>query len=159
MPAEITGDVNGAGKRFAVVVSRFNELLTRNLVNAAVDCLTRHGVSDQDITVIWVPGAFDLPLVAGRAAASGRHDGVVCLGVVIQGATTHHEHVGGGAAQGVARAAVEAQIPITLGVITANTLEQALERSGAKQGNFGWNAAMAALELVSLLAKIGDSNV
>lgn len=150
----IEGTYEGAGLRVALVASRFNELITSRLVAGAEDCLRRHGVAPERITVVWVPGAFEIPLAARRAAARLRCDAVVCLGAVIEGATDHHEYVAGNAAAGIAREAAAADVPMTFGVITASSLEQALERAGSKQGNLGWNAALSALETCNVLRRL-----
>ena len=123
------------------MASRFNELITSRLVEGAGDCLRRHGVAPDDIAVVWVPGAFEIPLAARRVAEQGRFDAVVCLGAVIEGATDHHEYVAGNAAAGIARESAAADVPMTFGIITAASIEQAIERAGTKQGNLGWNAA------------------
>ncbi len=151
---QIEGTYEGRGRRFALVAARFNELITTRLVDGAVDCLRRHGVDPADITVVWVPGAFEIPLAARRAAERLACDAVVCLGAVIKGGTDHHEYVAGCAAHGVARESAAAGVPMTFGIITADTIEQALERAGAKQGNLGWNAALAALETSNVLSCI-----
>ena len=150
----IEGVYEGAGRRFALVASRFNEFITSRLVEGAGDCLRRHGVADDDITVVWVPGAFEIPLAARRIAEQGRFDAVVCLGAVIEGATDHHEYVAGNAAAGIARESAAADVPMTFGIITAASIDQAIERAGTKQGNLGWNAALSALEMASVLRRI-----
>ncbi len=150
----IEGTYEGAGLRVALVASRFNELITSRLVAGAEDCLRRHGVAPEQITVVWVPGAFEIPLAARRAAARLGCDAVVCLGAVIEGATDHHEYVAGNAAAGIAREAAAADVPMTFGIITASSLEQALERAGSKQGNLGWNAALSALETCNVLRRL-----
>ena len=152
----IEGTYEGAGLRVALVASRFNELITSRLVAGAEDCLRRHGVAPEQITVVWVPGAFEIPLAARRAAARLRYDAVVCLGAVIEGATDHHEYVAGNAAAGIAREAAAADVPMTFGIITAASLEQALERAGSKQGNLGWNAALSALETCNVLRRLDE---
>ena len=152
----IEGTYEGAGRRFALVASRTNELITSRLVEGAGDCLRRHGVADDDITVVWVPGAFEIPLAARRVAEQGRFDAVVCLGAVIQGATDHHEYVAGNAAAGIARESAAADVPMTFGIITAASVEHAIQRAGAKQGNLGWNAALAALEMSNVLRRIDE---
>jgi 6,7-dimethyl-8-ribityllumazine synthase len=143
------GHLEGRGLRVGVVVSRFNEAITRLLLEGALDTLRRHGVEDVDVA--WVPGAFEIPLVALRLARSGRYHAVVCLGAVIRGETPHFEYVAGQSAAGVARAAMESGIPVIYGILTLDTLEQALERSGTKAGNRGRDAALAAIEMANLL--------
>ena len=152
----IEGTYAGAGRRFALVASRFNELITTRLVEGAGDCLRRHGVADGDITVVWVPGAFEIPLAARRIAEQGGCDAVVCLGAVIEGATDHHEYVAGNAAAGIARESAAADVPMTFGIITAGSIDQAIERAGTKQGNLGWNAALSALEMTNVLRRIDE---
>ncbi|MDR7415236.1 MAG: 6,7-dimethyl-8-ribityllumazine synthase [Armatimonadota bacterium] len=146
------GHLEGRGLRVGVVVSRFNEAITRLLLEGALDTLRRHGVEDVDVA--WVPGAFEIPLVALRLAQSGRYHAVVCLGVVIRGETPHFEYVAGQSAAGVARAALESGIPVIYGILTTDTLEQALERSGTKAGNRGRDAALAAIEMANLLSTL-----
>ena len=152
----IEGTYEGAGRRFALVASRFNDLITRRLVEGAVDCMRRHGVASDDITVVWVPGAFEIPLAARRIADQGGFDAVVCLGAVIEGATDHHEYVAGNAAAGIARETVATDVPMTFGIITASSIEQAIERAGTKQGNLGWSAALSALEVSNVLRRIDE---
>lgn len=152
----IEGTYEGAGLRFALVASRFNELITSRLVEGAGDCLRRHGVAPDQITVVWVPGAFEIPLAARRVAQRLRCAAVVCLGAVIEGATDHHQYVAGNAAAGIARESAAAGVPMTFAIITAASLEQALERAGSKQGNLGWNAALSALEMSNVLRRIDE---
>jgi 6,7-dimethyl-8-ribityllumazine synthase len=145
------------GARFAIVVSRFNEFFTRPLLAGALDAFRRHGVEDGSVDVAWVPGSFETPLVAKRLAGSGRYGAVVCLGAIIRGATTHFDHVAGQAAAGVARAALDTGVPVVFGIITTDDLEQAIDRSGAKAGNKGYEAALTAIEMVSLLEQLSES--
>lgn len=153
------GRLDASGLRLALVASRFNEAITRNLLEGALSALRRHGLDDAGITVAWVPGAFELPLAARRLAASGEFDAVVCLGAVIRGATAHFEHVAGQAAAGVARAAFDTGVPVIFGVLTTDTIEQALERAGTKTGNKGFDAALAAIEMVDLLRQLPKGDV
>ena len=148
------GSFRGEGVRVGLVASRFNHFITEHLVGGARDALVRHGVRDEDIDVAWVPGAFELPLVARRLARSG-YQAVICLGCVIRGSTPHFDYVAGEAARGVARVGAEADVPVIFGVLTTDTIEQAIERAGTKAGNKGWDAGMAALEMVSLLEQLG----
>ncbi|MDP9374747.1 MAG: 6,7-dimethyl-8-ribityllumazine synthase [Chloroflexota bacterium] len=148
------GDLIDRGRRFAIVVSRFNELIGRQLLTGALDALRRHGVTDDRIAVAWVPGAFEIPLVAKRLAGAGQHDAVVCLGAVIRGATPHFDYVAGGVASGIAGASLETGVPIIFGVLTTDTIEQAIERAGTKAGNKGADAALSALEMTNVLAAI-----
>jgi 6,7-dimethyl-8-ribityllumazine synthase len=148
------GTFEGKHLRVAVVASRFNETIVERLVDGALDCLRRHGVSDDDVAVAWVPGAFEVPLAARRFAASGDVDAVICLGVVIKGETAHFDFVAGGAAQGIAAAAQETGVPVTFGVLTTETVEQAADRAGGKMGNKGFQAALAAIEMASLFQSL-----
>ena len=146
----IEGKLEAAGLRFALVVSRFNEALVSRLESGAIDCLVRHGADESKITVIRVPGAWEIPMVAARAAASGEYDAVVSLGVLVRGGTAHFDLIAAEVAKGIAQTAMSTGIPMTFGVVTAETLEQALERSGTKMGNKGWEAAQAAIEMAQL---------
>lgn len=148
------GRLDASGLRVAVVASRFNETITRPLLDGALSALRRHGADDAGITVAWVPGAFELPLAARQLAATGEYDAVICLGVVIRGATDHYTHVAGQAAAGAARAALDTGVPIIFGVLTTDTIEQAIERSGTKAGNKGFDAAVAAIEMADLLRQL-----
>ncbi len=154
MPTVIQGQFQAKAKKFALVVGRFNELIARKLMEGSVDCLERHGASDADITVAWVPGAFEIPLVAKRMAASKKFDAVICLGAVIRGGTPHFDYIAAEVSKGVAQAGLETGLPVIFGVITTDTIEQAIERAGTKAGNKGWDAALAAIEMVSLLEKM-----
>jgi 6,7-dimethyl-8-ribityllumazine synthase len=148
------GRLDGGGLRVAVAVSRFNELVTERLLAGARDGLLRHGVDEESLAVVWVPGAFELPLVCKRLAASGEFDAVIALGAVIRGATDHYEHVAGQCAAGLQAAQLETGVPVVFGVLTCDTLEQALERAGAKAGNKGFEAALCAIETVDLLRQL-----
>ena len=138
------------GKKFALVVSRFNDFITEKLLNGALDALIRSGANDNDIEVVKVPGAFEIPLVAMKMAKSNRFDAVICLGAVIRGSTPHFDYVSAEVSKGVAMAGLESNIPVIFGVITTDTIEQAIERAGTKAGNKGWSAAMAAVEMANL---------
>lgn len=151
---EIRGDHLARGRRFAIAVARFNELVTSKLLEGSLDCLRSHGVQEDDVVVAWVPGAFELPLLARRFAASGGYDAVVCLGAVIRGETPHFDLVAGEAAAGIRSAAEETGVPVVFGVLTTNTFEQAMDRAGGKHGNKGWDAAMAAMETASVLERL-----
>ncbi len=157
MAQRISGEMSGAGFKFALVVSRFNDFITSKLVDGAIDTLIRHGAADDDITILFVPGAFELPFMAKRAAASGAYDAVVCLGCVIRGQTPHFDYVAGQAARGIAQVGLDTGVPTTFGLITSDTLEQAIERAGSKAGNKGSDAASGAIELVSLLSKLSKT--
>jgi 6,7-dimethyl-8-ribityllumazine synthase len=142
------------GFRFALVTSRFNEFITKRLQDGAIDCLLRHGAEEGDLHVVRVPGAFELPYAAKRLAASKNYDAVIALGAVIRGATPHFEYVAGEAAKGIASASLETGVPIIFGVVTANTLDEAIERAGTKSGNKGFDAALSAIEMASLFAQL-----
>lgn len=150
----IEGDLQAEGARVAIAVTRFNEFITESLLKGALDLLRRSGVDDERITVVRVPGCFELPLVADRLAASGNHDAIVALGCVIRGATAHFDYVAGECSSGLSQAARQHGVPVAFGVLTTDTIEQALERAGTKAGNKGADAAQAALEMVSLLRKL-----
>ena len=154
MPKELSGDLNGQGLRVAVVVARFNELVTRPLLNAAIGTLTRYGVVDDDINVVWVPGAFELPVVAKSLAKTSRFDAIVCLGAVIRGETGHYDMVAGNAARGISQVGVDPGVPTLFGVLTTENMDQALNRAGGKAGNMGANAAVAAIEPARLVQAI-----
>ena len=151
MPRVIEGNLFATGLEFSIVISRFNDFITSHLLDGAVGALTRHGVEDEHITVYWAPGAFEIPQVAGKLAQSGSAgDAIICLGCVIRGATPHFDYVAGEAAKGIASAAIAGQIPVAFGVLTTDTIEQAIERAGTKAGNKGWEAAMSAIEMANL---------
>ena len=154
MPRELKADMNGQGLRVAVVVARFNEIVTRQLLNGAVETLERHGVSDNDISVAWVPGSFELPVVAKSLAKSGRYDSIICLGAVIRGETGHYDMVAGQASRGIGSVSVDTGVPVIFGVLTTENMEQAINRSGGKSGNLGSNAAVAAVETTRLIQAI-----
>jgi len=154
MVKEIGGELNAAGKRFAILVSRFNDFITARLKDGAIDCLIRHGAKSEDITVIWVPGSFELPYIAGKIADPKKYDALICLGAVIRGQTPHFDFIAAESAKGIARIGIEKSYPAIYGVITADSLEQAIERAGAKQGNKGFQAALTAIEMVNLYGKI-----
>jgi 6,7-dimethyl-8-ribityllumazine synthase len=150
---EIQGSLNGQGQKHAIVVSRFNEFITENLLSGAIDSLKRHGVSEEEITVARVPGAYEIPLVADKLASTKKFDSIICLGAVIRGATSHYDYVAGEAAK-VGGVSLKNSIPIIFGVITTETIEQAIERAGTKAGNKGFEAATTAIEMVNLLKQI-----
>ncbi|HEX6574005.1 MAG TPA: 6,7-dimethyl-8-ribityllumazine synthase [Gemmatimonadaceae bacterium] len=152
--AEFTGNPAGSGRRVAVVASRFNETVTRALVDGALDALVRHGTAFDDIDVMWVPGAWELPLAVRRAMETGRYDGVVALGAVIRGDTPHFDYVAGEASRGLADASRDSEVPLGFGLLTCDNMEQALERCGGAHGNKGWDAALAALEMIDLLDQL-----
>jgi len=148
------GKFDAGGRRLALVVSRFNDFFTKELLGGARDCLARHGVPDDQVDVAWVPGSFELPMVARQLARTGRYGAVVCLGCLIQGDTPHFQLIASEVTKGIAQVALETGVPVTFGVITADTLEQAIERAGTKAGNKGFDAALSALEMVDLTGKI-----
>lgn len=154
MPNLVEGDLNGAGMKFGIVVSRFNDFVTGRLVDGAVDALVRNGVQENDVDVVKVPGAFEIPLVAQKLCDQKRYDAVICLGAVIRGATPHFNYVSAEASKGVAAVGMGADIPVMYGILTTDTVEQAIERAGAKSGNKGWETAMAAIEMVNLFKKL-----
>jgi 6,7-dimethyl-8-ribityllumazine synthase len=145
------GNLIGTGLKVGIVVSRFNELLSSRLLSGAMDALKRHDVAESDVDVAWVPGAFEIPLLAKRLAESGRYDAVIALGVVIRGGTPHFEYVAAEVSKGIARVSLDSGVPVAFGVITADTIEQAVERAGTKAGNKGWAAAASAIEMANLV--------
>ena len=149
--AELSGNPVGAGRRIAVVASRFNENITRALVDGALDALVRHGTAFDDVDVIWVPGAWELPIAVRRALATERYEAVVALGAVIRGETPHFDYVAGEASRGLSDAARDSEIPVGFGLLTCDNMEQALARAGGEHGNKGWDAAIAAIEMADLL--------
>lgn len=154
MPRLIEGEISAKGIKCAIVVSRFNDFICQRLLDGALDALKRHGASDDQITIVKVPGAFEIPTMAKKLSLEGEFDCVICLGAVIRGATPHFEYISTQVARGVASVALESRIPVAFGIITSDTLEQAIERAGAKSGNKGWDAAISAMEMVSLLKVI-----
>ena len=151
MPNIIEAKLSAEGKRFAIVVSRFNDFITERLVGGAVDALTRSGANDADIDVVKVPGAFEIPMVAKKLVVNSKYAAVICLGAVIRGATPHFDYVAAEVSKGVAMVGLESGVPIIFGVVTTDTIEQAIERAGTKAGNKGWDAAIAAIEMANLL--------
>ncbi|MCA9085838.1 MAG: 6,7-dimethyl-8-ribityllumazine synthase [Planctomycetaceae bacterium] len=154
MPNKIFGELVCSDMSFAIVVSRFNDLITQRLVDGACDTVVRHGGDANRIDIVWVPGSFEIPLAAQKLAKSGKYGAVICLGAVIQGSTSHHEYINSQVAAGIMQVMKETQIPVTFGVITCENMEQALDRAGGKVGNKGTEAALAAIEMVSLLKKL-----
>lgn len=146
----IEGMLRGEGKKFAIVVSRFNDFITSKLLDGALDCLHRHGVKDDDLSLIRVPGAFEIPLTAQKLAQSGNYDGVICLGAVIRGATTHYDYVCSEVSKGIAKVSLDTNIPVGFGIVTTENIEQAVERAGTKSGNKGYDTAMSVLEMADL---------
>ena len=154
MPQTIEGQLSAAPYRFGIVVSRFNEFITRRLLDAALNCLRRHGAQESSIDVVWCPGAFEIPNVAQELAGGGKYDAVICFGCVIRGETPHFDRVASAASNGIARVALESKIPVIFGVLTTESLEQAIDRAGAKGGNKGWEAALTAIEMADLRAQL-----
>ncbi|MEJ2323822.1 MAG: 6,7-dimethyl-8-ribityllumazine synthase [Nitrospirota bacterium] len=150
----IQGELSAELLKFGIVVSRFNDFVTSKLLDGAVDALLRHGAGEEDIEVVRVPGSFEIPLVAKRLAQKGGYDALICLGAVIRGATPHFDYVAAEVSKGVAQASLETGVPIAFGVITADTIEQAVERAGSKAGNTGWDAAMTAIEMAQVLKRL-----
>jgi 6,7-dimethyl-8-ribityllumazine synthase len=154
MAKRYEGMLIGKGLKFAVVVSRFNELITTRLLEGARDALLRHGVEEEDIDIAWTPGCFEIPLIAKRLAQSERYDAVICLGAVIRGGTPHFDYIASEVNRGISRISLDANLPVIQGIITADTLEQAIQRAGTKEGNRGFTAAVSAIEMANLLKAI-----
>jgi 6,7-dimethyl-8-ribityllumazine synthase len=154
MYTEINGNLKGENKRFALVVSRFNSLISERLLEGALDCFERHGGQQENLTVVRVPGSFEIPLTALRLAKSEKYDGVICLGAVIRGSTPHFDYVAAEAAKGVAQAAFNSGLPVIFGVLTTDSIEQAIERAGTKAGNKGWDAMLSAMEMADLFKQL-----
>ena len=155
MSKHFEGKLLGEGLRFGLVVSRFNEFITKKLLDGAQDALLRHGVSQEDIEIAWTPGAFEIPLIASKLAQTKKYDAVICLAAVVRGGTPHFEYIAAEVTKGIAKVGLETGLPVIYGVITADTLEQAIERAGTKQGNKGFEAAVSAIEMANLLSSIG----
>jgi 6,7-dimethyl-8-ribityllumazine synthase len=154
MPKILEGGLLAKGKKFALVVGRFNDFITSRLLDGAVDALVRSGAKDQDIEIVKVPGAFEIPLIAKKIAEKGKYDAIVCLGAVIRGATSHFDYVSAEVSKGIAMVSLESKIPVIFGVVTTDSIEQAIERAGTKAGNKGWSAAIAAIEMANLIEVI-----
>jgi 6,7-dimethyl-8-ribityllumazine synthase len=148
------GLLNASGRRFAIVASRFNELIGKKLLEGATDCLLRHNGSQENISVVWVPGAFEIPIVAKKLAKTKKFDAVICLGAVIRGNTPHFDYIAAEVSKGIAAISLELEVPVIFGVLTTDTIEQAVERAGTKGGNRGWDAALSAIEMADLLKKL-----
>ncbi|MEW5735192.1 MAG: 6,7-dimethyl-8-ribityllumazine synthase [Thermodesulfobacteriota bacterium] len=155
MPKVIEGSLNGQGKKFGIVTARFNDFISDRLLGGALDALSRSGVKDQDIAVVKVPGAFEIPLAAQKMAESKSYDAVICIGAVIRGSTPHFDYVCAEASKGVAHVSLNYGIPVLFGILTTDTIEQAVERAGTKAGNKGFSTAMAAIEMVNLMEALG----
>lgn len=154
MPKVYEGDLIAEGKKFGIVASRFNEFITNKLLEGALDALKRHGAKDEEIEIAWVPGAFEIPYAAQRMAVSKKYDAVICVGAVIRGSTAHFEYIASEVTKGIAQTGLQTGIPVIYGVITPDTLEQAIERAGTKAGNKGFQAAVSAIEMVNLFGKM-----
>ncbi len=146
----IEGHLNSKGMKIAVIGGRFNELITSKLIDGAEDCFIRHGGEENNLSLVWVPGAYEMPLIAKKLAESGKYDAVVCVGAVIRGGTPHFEYVSSEVAKGIASVSLETNLPVIFGVLTTDSIDQAIERAGTKSGNKGWNAMLGAIEMVSL---------
>lgn len=156
MTRTISANLNLGNEKIAIVVSRFNEFITGKLLGGAQDCLTRHGLKEENITIVWAPGAYELPLAAQMLAKSGKFDGIICLGCVIRGATPHFDYVCSEAAKGISKVSMDHNLPVAFGVLTTDTIEQAIERAGTKAGNKGWEAAISAVEMVNLAKNLKE---
>ncbi|HEJ83250.1 MAG TPA: 6,7-dimethyl-8-ribityllumazine synthase [Desulfobacteraceae bacterium] len=154
MPRILEGKISAEGFRFAIVASRFNDFISSRLVEGATDALKRHGVNEEQVSLVKVPGSFEIPVTAKKLVKSGNYDAVICLGAVIRGATPHFDYVAAEVSKGIANVALESEIPVTFGVLTTDNLEQAIERAGSKVGNKGWDAALAAMEMVNLFEEL-----
>ena len=154
MPRTLEGKISAEGYRFGLVVSRFNDFISSKLVEGAVDALKRHGATEEQLLLVKVPGAFEIPLTAKKLAESGKVDAVICLGAVIRGSTPHFDYVAAEVSKGIAVVSLETKVPVAFGVLTTDNLEQAIERAGTKSGNKGWDAAVAAMEMVNLFKQL-----
>jgi 6,7-dimethyl-8-ribityllumazine synthase len=150
----IEGELQAKGLRFGIIVSRFNDFITNKLLDGALDVLLRHGAKEEDIDIVKVPGSFEIPVVARRLALKGTYNALICLGTIIRGATPHFEYIAAEVSKGIASASMETGLPIAFGIITSDTIEQAIERAGTKSGNKGWDAAITAIEMSQLLKKL-----
>ena len=152
----IEGNLSAEGRSFGIVASRFNDFVVKSLLEGAIDAIRRHGGDAGSVDVVWVPGSFEIPVVARELALSGRYDALICLGAVIRGATAHFDYVAGGAAGGISNVALESRVPVIFGVITTESIEQAIERAGTKMGNKGFEAAVSAIEMADLMVKLRE---
>jgi len=150
----IEGDIQAKGLKFGIVISRFNDFITSRLLDGAVDALIRHGAQEEDIEIVKVPGSFEIPLAAKKLASKGMHNAIICLGTVIRGATPHFDYVAAEVSKGIAAASLETGVPVAFGIITSDTIEQAIERAGSKAGNKGWDAAITAIEMAQVIKKL-----
>jgi 6,7-dimethyl-8-ribityllumazine synthase len=154
MSTIIEGRLNGTGKRFGIIAGRFNELITKKLLEGALDCLLRHNADKDAITIAWVPGSFEIPMIAQKMARAKKYDAIICLGAVIRGGTPHFDYVAAEVSKGVAKVGLDEGVPVIFGVLTTDTIEQAIERAGTKAGNKGWDAALSAIEMVDLFSQL-----
>ncbi|KPK29016.1 MAG: 6,7-dimethyl-8-ribityllumazine synthase [Desulfobacterales bacterium SG8_35_2] len=154
MPKQFHGNLNAKNKNFAILVTRFNEFITSKLLEGALDCLFRNEADRENINIYWIPGSYEFPVTAQKIAKTGKYDAIICLGAIIRGATSHFDYVASVAAKGIANASLSTGVPMIFGVLTTDTIEQAIERAGTKAGNKGWDAALAAIEMVDLFSKI-----
>jgi len=154
MIKKIEGMLDAKNKKFVLLASRFNEFISNKLVEGAIDCLVRHGAEEKNISIVWVPGAFEIPVTAAKLVKSDKYHAIICLGAVIRGDTPHFDFVANEAAKGIAQVSLSAGKPVIFGIITADSIEQAIERAGAKAGNKGWDAALSAIEMTNLLPKL-----
>ncbi len=154
--SKFEGKLNAEGKRFCIVISRFNEFITKRLLEGALDCITRHGGNEKDIDIVWVPGSFEIPTIAMRMASKDRYDAIICIAAVIRGGTVHFEYIASEVTKGIAQVGLKTSVPTIYGVLTCDTLEEAIERAGTKLGNKGWQAALSAIEMADLAGRIGD---
>ena len=150
----ISGNLNAKDKKFGIVVGRFNEFISGKLLAGAMDCIIRHEGDEKNVTTVWVPGSFEIPLTAKKMAESKKYDAIICLGAVIRGATPHFDLIAAEVSKGIAHVGLETGVPVVFGVITSDTIEQAIERAGTKSGNKGWDAALTAIEMVDLYTKL-----
>lgn len=150
----IQGQLNAEGKRFGILVSRFNEFITKRLLEGAVDCIDRHGGRDEDLEVIWVPGSFEIPSIALKLAQSKKYDAVICLAAVIRGGTVHFEYIASEVTKGIAQVGLQTGVPTIYGILTCETIEEAVERAGTKHGNKGWQAALSGIEMADLVGRL-----
>jgi 6,7-dimethyl-8-ribityllumazine synthase len=151
---KLEGKLNAEGKKFAIVAGRFNEFISSKLLDGAIDCLIRHHCSEEDITIAWTPGSFEIPLIAKKLTEQNKYDAVICLGAVIRGATPHFDYVSAEVSKGIAQVSLSSGTPVIFGIITSDSIEQAIERAGTKAGNKGWDAALSAIEMVNLIREI-----
>lgn len=154
MAKVIEGQLTAKGKKFAIVASRFNDFITKKLLEGALDAIARHGGDEKQVEVVWVPGSFEVPLIANKLAKSGKFDAVICLGTVIRGSTPHFDYIASEVAKGIAQVGLSTGVPVSFGIITADSLEQAIERAGTKQGNKGADAALSAIEMANIIGQI-----